>query len=258
MSAESLANMIPGNMIDVLPAIDIRGGRCVRLVQGDYDRETVFDDDPTAPARRWIDAGAQMLHVIDLDGAREGRAANADVVEQIAALGKPVQVGGGIRTLETVQRYLDAGVARIIVGTAAVTDREFLASAVRICGAALTVSVDARGGRVALNGWTEASELPAVALIPQLEDLGVRRFIYTDIASDGMLGGHDEAEFSRVAGVTRSPVIAAGGIAHPMQIRRLAANGAAGVVLGRALYDGRLTLADAFNAAAAGIRERTC
>ena len=120
------------------------------------------------------------------------------------------------------------------------------------------MSVDAKGGRVALNGWTEASDLPAVALIPQLEDLGVRRFIYTDIASDGMLGGHDEAEFARVAGVARSPVIAAGGIAHPMQVRRLAANGAAGVVLGRALYDGRLKLADAFEAAESGIRERTC
>ena len=248
----------PANMIDVLPAIDIRGGRCVRLVQGDYERETVFDDDPAAPAQRWIDQGAEMLHVIDLDGAREGRAANAEFVERIAALGKPLQVGGGIRNLDTVRRYLDAGVARIIVGTAAVTDREFLRRAVEICGSALTVSVDARGGRVALNGWTEESELPAASLIPQLEDLGVRRFIYTDIASDGMLGGHDEAAFARVSGAARSPVIAAGGIAHPMQIRRLAANGAAGVVLGRALYDGRLNLSDAFEAAAAGIRERTC
>ena len=251
------AGMTP-NMIDVLPAIDIRGGRCVRLVQGDYDRETVFDADPTAPAQRWIDEGAEMLHVIDLDGAREGRAANAEFVEQIAALGTPVQIGGGIRRLDTVRRYLDAGAARIIIGTAAVTDREFLGAAVDLCGDAITVSVDAKGGRVALNGWTEASELPAVALIPQLEDLGVRRFIYTDIASDGMLGGHDESEFARVAGVARSPVIAAGGIAHPMQIRRLAANGAAGVVLGRALYDGRLKLADAFQAAEAGIRERAC
>ena len=246
------------NMIDVLPAIDIRGGRCVRLVQGDYERETVFDDDPTAPARRWIDEGAEMLHVIDLDGAREGRASNAEFVERIAALGAPLQVGGGIRDLDTVQRYLDAGVARIIVGTAAVTDRDFLGSAVNLCGSSLTVSVDARGGRVALNGWTEESELPAVALIAQLEDFGVRRFIYTDIASDGMLGGHDETEFGRVLGVARSPVIAAGGIAHPMQIRRLAANGAAGVVLGRALYDGRLRLSDAFEAAEAGMRERTC
>jgi len=246
------------NMIDVLPAVDIRGGRCVRLVQGDYDRETVFDDDPIAPARRWIDEGAEMLHVIDLDGAREGRAANAAFVERIAALGKPVQVGGGIRRLETVRRYLEAGVSRIIIGTAAVTDREFLSDALKLCSETLTVSVDAKGGRVALNGWTEESELPAVALIPQLEDLGVRRFIYTDIASDGMLGGHDEGEFARVSGVARSPVIAAGGIAHPMQIRRLAANGAAGVILGRALYDGRLRLSDALDAAAAGIRERTC
>ena len=246
------------NMIDVLPAIDIRGGRCVRLVQGDYDRETVFDDDPTLPARRWIDEGAEMLHVIDLDGAREGRAVNAPLVEQIAALGKPIQVGGGIRTIDTVERYLQAGVARVIVGTAAVTDRSFLQQAIESCGAKLTVSVDARGGRVALNGWTEESELRASALIADLEALGVRRFIYTDIASDGMLGGHDEAAFSAVAGAARSPVIAAGGIAHPMQIRRLAANGAAGVVLGRALYDGRLSLADAIAASRAGVSERAC
>ena len=245
-------------MIDVLPAIDIRGGRCVRLVQGDYDRETVFDQDPVHAAQRWIDEGAEMLHVVDLDGAREGSAVNADAVAQIAQLGVPVQIGGGIRTLDTVRRYLDAGLSRIIIGTAAVTDRDFLRDAVGLAAQALTVSVDARGGRVALNGWTEESELPAVALIPQLEDAGVRRFIYTDIASDGMLGGHDEAEFARVAGVARSPMIAAGGIAHPMQIRRLAANGAAGVVLGRALYDGRLTLADAISAAASGVQERAC
>ncbi len=245
-------------MIDVLPAIDIRGGRCVRLVQGDYERETVFDDDPISAAQRWIDEGAAMLHVIDLDGAREGRAANADAVERIATLGVPVQVGGGIRDLETVSRYQDAGLARIIVGTAAVTDRNFLADAIARCGSALTVSVDARGGRVALEGWTSTSEIYAVALIPELEDAGVKRFIYTDIASDGMLGGHDEAAFKRLANVARAPVIAAGGIAHPMQIRRLAASGAAGVVLGRALYDGRLRLEEAFAAAERGMRERTC
>ncbi len=243
---------------EVLPAVDIRGGRCVRLTQGDYDRETVFDDDPIAPAQRWIDQGAEMLHIIDLDGAREGRAVNADVVEQIAALGAPLQVGGGIRALDTVRRYLDAGVARIIVGTAAITDRDFLRDAIGLCGDALTVSVDARAGRVAINGWTEASELPAVALIPELESLGVRRFIYTDIDSDGMLGGHDEQALARLVDAARSPVIAAGGIAHPMQIRRLAANGAAGAVLGRALYDGRLSLAAAFEAAAAGVNERAC
>ena len=245
-------------MIDVLPAIDIRGGRCVRLVQGDYDRETVFDDDPTSAAQRWIDAGATMLHVIDLDGAREGRAVNAEAVEQIAALGVPVQVGGGVRDIATVERYRDAGLARIIVGTAAVTDREFLADAVDRCGSALTVSVDARGGRVAVEGWTSTSEVYAVALVPELEAAGVKRFIYTDIASDGMLGGHDEPAFKRLADVAHAPIIAAGGIAHPMQIRRLAAGGAAGVVLGRALYDGRLRLDEAFAAAERGMRERTC
>ncbi len=242
---------------EVLPAIDIRGGRCVRLTQGDYERETVFEDDPLQPARRWLDAGARMLHVIDLDGAREGRAANAELVERIAGLGAPIQVGGGIRAIETLRRYRDAGVARIIVGTAAVVDREFLRQAVALCGETLIVSVDARGGRVALNGWTESSDLPAATLIAQLEALGVRRFIYTDIASDGTLGGHNEAEFARVAEVAHAPLIAAGGIADLEQIRRLAASGAAGVVLGRALYDGRLRLSDAFAAAQAGLRQRS-
>ena len=249
--------MAPLNF-DVLPAIDIRGGRCVRLVQGDYERETVFDDDPLAPAQRWIDEGAAMLHVVDLDGAREGRAVNAELVERIASLGTPVQIGGGIRELETVRRYLDSGVERVIIGTAAVTDRKFLAEATALAPRALTVSVDARQGRVELNGWTESSTLTAAALVTELEALGVRRFIYTDIASDGMLGGHDEAAFARIAAAAHSPVIAAGGIAHPMQIRRLAGSGAAGVVLGRALYDGRLTLSDSFAAAEAGLRERTC
>ena len=246
------------SMIDVLPAIDIRDGRCVRLVQGDYDRETIFDDDPTIPAQRWIDEGAEMLHVVDLDGAREGIAANAGAVERIAALGKPIQIGGGIRTLETAQRYLDAGAQRIIVGTAAITDHGFLSRVLERCGEAVTVSLDARRGRVALNGWTEESELRASTLIADLEALGVRRFIYTDIASDGMLGGHDETAFRNVAAAVQSPVIAAGGIAHPAQIRRLVTSGAAGVVLGRALYDGRLRLADAFAAARAGARERSC
>ncbi len=242
---------------EVLPAIDIRGGRCVRLAQGDYEQETVFDDDPLRPARRWLDEGARLLHVIDLDGAREGQATNADLIERIASLGAPIQVGGGIRAIETARRYRDAGVARIIVGTASVTDREFLREALALCGASLTVSVDARDGRVALNGWTESSAVAALVLIPRLEAQGVRRFIYTDIASDGMLSGHNEAEFARLSAATRAMLIAAGGIAHPEQIHRLAANGATGVVLGRALYDGRLTLPAAFEAARAGMRERT-
>ena len=238
-------------MIEVLPAIDIRGGRCVRLVQGDYERETVFDQDPVAAARRWVDEGATRLHVVDLDGAREGRAVNADAVERIVGLGLPVQVGGGIRDMATVERYRAAGVARIILGTAAISDPAFLATALSDGGADVVVSVDARGGEVAIEGWTETSGRDAVELARQLEQAGVGRLIYTDIASDGMLGGHDESALAanRFGGL------------DPRDRRRRhrkrrtdlrpARGRAAGVVLGRALYDGRLTLADAIAAAGA-------
>lgn len=236
--------------IEILPAIDIRGGRCVRLTQGDYDRETVFDSDPADAARRWIAQGARRLHIVDLDGAREGRAVNADAVERIAALGAPLQVGGGVRDLETVSRYRALGVSRIILGTAAIADADFLRAALAERADDLVVSVDARGGKAALAGWTESSGRDAVEVAQQLEAVGVRRLIYTDIASDGMLGGHDEAAFARLAAAVSIPVIAAGGIAEPAQIRRLREAGAAGVVLGRALYDGRLTLVDALAAGA--------
>ena len=235
-------------MIEVLPAIDIRGGRCVRLAQGDYDRETVFDQDPADAARRWIEQGAQRLHIVDLDGAREARAVNADAVERIAALGVPVQIGGGVRDAETVARYRAIDVARIILGTAAIADPDFLAAALAGGADDLVVSVDARGGKAAIAGWTETSGRDALDVARELEAAGVQRLIYTDIASDGMLGGHDEAAFARLAAAVAIPVIAAGGIAEPAQIRRLRQAGAAGVVLGRALYDGRISLADAIAA----------
>lgn len=241
-------------MIEVLPAIDIRGGRCVRLVQGDYERETVFEDDPVSAARRWIDEGAAMLHVVDLDGARERRPVNADVVGAIASLGVPVQVGGGIRDLGAVRRYLEVGVGRLILGTGAVVDRAFLESALDAAGETVVVSVDARDGRVAIDGWTEDRDQGALALMSELEGAGVGRFIYTDIASDGTLGGHNERAFGELAGVIGAPLIAAGGISEAGQIGRLAAAGAAGVVLGRALYDGRLSLADALSAGSGAVR----
>lgn len=236
--------------MEILPAVDIRGRRAVRLMQGDYDRETVFDDDPVAAARRWLDEGAERLHIVDLDGAREGTQANAPVIERIAALGAPMQVGGGVRTLAAVERYLAMGAGRVIIGTAAVADREFLAGAVDQYGEAVVVSIDARGGRVAVEGWTEMSEITAAGLAAELTALGVRRFIYTDIKSDGMLGGHDMEAFGAVAAATGAPVIAAGGISSAGDIRALRAAGASGAVLGRALYGGRITLREALEAAA--------
>ena len=236
--------------MEILPAVDIRGRRAVRLMQGDYDRETVFDDDPVAAARRWMVEGAERLHIVDLDGAREGAQANAAVIERIANLGAPMQVGGGVRTLAAVERYLAMGVDRVIIGTAAVANREFLAGAVERYGEAVVVSIDARGGRVAVEGWTETSEITAAVLAAELTALGVRRFIYTDIKSDGMLGGHDLGSFGEVAAATGAPVIAAGGISSAEDITALRAAGASGAVLGRALYEGRIALRDALAAAA--------
>lgn len=236
-------------MIEILPAIDIRDGRCVRLRQGDYERETVFDEDPAAAARRWIDQGASRLHVVDLDGAREGRAVNVDAVARIINLGLPVQIGGGVRDANTVARYRELGAARIILGTAAISDPAFLRETLNGGADGIIVSVDARGGEVAVAGWTESSGRSAVELARDLEHAGVRRLIYTDIASDGMLSGHDQAALSRIVAAVAIPLIAAGGIASREQIASLRSAGAAGVVLGRSLYDGRLSLADALRAA---------
>jgi len=236
-------------MIEVLPAIDIRGGRCVRLRQGDYERETVFDEDPAAAAQRWIAAGAAPLHVVDLDGAREGRPANAAAAEQTVALATPLPAGGRSRGLAAAERYRAAGADRITLGTAAIADPAFLQEVLAGGRGDVVVSVDARNGEVAIEGWTESSGRGALEVAQQLEQAGAARLIYTDIASDGMLGGHDQAAFARIAAAVSIPVIAAGGIAAAAQIRALREAGAAGVVLGRALYDGRLSLADALAAA---------
>lgn len=235
--------------MEILPAVDIRGGRAVRLVQGDYDRETVFDDNPAAAAQRWIDEGARRLHVVDLDGAREGEQANADAVGRIVELGAPIQVGGGVRSLGAVDRYLELGVEQVIVGSAAVKQPDFLAGIAERYPNSTTVSIDARDGRVAVEGWTETTNLDAAGLAAEMAAMGVQRFIYTDIASDGMLGGHNVAAFAAFAEAAGRPVVAAGGISSVGQIRELRAAGAAGAILGRALYEGTLSLREALEAA---------
>ncbi len=235
--------------MEVIPAIDIRGGRCVRLRQGDYDDETVFDDDPVAAAQRWIDAGATRLHVVDLDGAREGVAVNFDLIAAIAGLGPPVQTGGGIRRAETVARYRDAGVDRVVLGTAAVRDRALVKALCRDHAAAVVISLDAREGRVATDGWTETSEVEAVELALRLVEVGVRRFVYTDIARDGMLSEPNYAALERLLEAVDVPVIASGGVAEAAQVAKLAEVGAEAVIIGRALYDGRVDLKAAIAAA---------
>jgi len=233
--------------MEVIPAIDIRGGRCVRLVQGDYDRETVFADDPAAAARRWRDAGAKRLHVVDLDGAREGRPVNVESVERIvAAVDVPVQLGGGLRTLEVVERYLGAGVDRVVVGTAAVKDEAALATMLERFPGRVLVGVDARDGVVVTDGWTDGSGIAMGEFVPRLAELGVERIVYTDTVQDGTL---TEPNFAALASIMssgpRMRVIYAGGVSKVEHLRRLAAAGAEGAIIGRALYTGDIDVAEA-------------
>ncbi len=242
--------------MEVIPAIDVRGGRCVRLAQGDYARETVYADDPVEVALRWQAAGAPRIHVVDLDGAREGRPMNEAVVGRILSRVKvPVQVGGGIRDIGTVQRYLELGAARVILGTAAIEEPELLAQALALARQAIIVGVDARDGVVVTRGWLKASELAPASLVRRLSEAGVTRVIYTDVSRDGMLAGPNFAGIAELlAEVDGLPapvkVIASGGVATLEHIRQLAALGVEGAIVGKALYTGDLDLREAVKAAA--------
>ena len=235
--------------MELIPAIDIRDGRCVRLYQGDYARETVFSDDPVAMARRWQAEGAARLHLVDLDGAREGRPVNNGVIIAIArAVSVPCQVGGGVRSVQTIERYLTGGVERVILGSVAVEQPSVLAAALARHGEAIIAGVDARSGRVAVHGWRERSPEKAEDLMRRLAAMGVRRFIYTDVARDGTLRGPNFAATARAAKAVPVPVIASGGVATVHHIRRLSEIGVEGAILGRALYEGALSLSEALQA----------
>ena len=239
--------------MEVIPAIDLRGGRCVRLHQGDFQRETVFSDDPVAMALRWQEQGGPRLHVVDLDGAATGEPAHLEVISAIvAALGIPVQVGGGIRSAATARAWLDAGVERVVIGTAAVRDPEMVRDVCRDHGSErVVVSVDAREGMVALQGWTEASEVSVLDLARRMGELGVARLLYTDIARDGMLTGPDLDTNARLVQETGMAVLASGGVSSAEDVRQLVPTGVEGVIVGRALYTGAVRLPDAVAAAAA-------
>jgi phosphoribosylformimino-5-aminoimidazole carboxamide ribotide isomerase len=233
--------------LELLPAIDLRAGRCVRLLQGDYDRETVFSDDPAGMARRWVAAGARRLHVVDLDGARSGQPENLPVVREIAAAVRvPVQLGGGLRDRETVAEALAAGVERVILGTALVTgDPAAVDALLSEFGERIVVGVDAREGRVAVQGWTETTGRDSVELARELEARGARRLVYTDITSDGTLTGPNWGGIRRMVEALTIPVIAAGGVSSADDVRRLAELqplGLEGVIIGKALYTGAVRL----------------
>lgn len=242
--------------MEIIPAIDLRGGKCVRLYQGDYSRETVFSDDPVAMALRWEAAGATRLHLVDLDGAAEGRPRNAEIIAAIAGgVRIPVQVGGGIRTIETIRFLEGIGVARMILGTAALENPDFVEEACRLFGEKIIISIDARGGRVRGWGWKTEGQMSIESAIREMERRGARRFIYTDIARDGTLTEPNFEEIKRFKSLTARPVIAAGGIASIEHLKKLAGIGVEGVIVGKALYTGNIDLARALSAIPHGSSE---
>jgi phosphoribosylformimino-5-aminoimidazole carboxamide ribotide isomerase len=238
------------------PAIDIRGGQAVRLLQGDYARETAYDADPVDAARRWAGEGAEFLHVVDLDGAKAGEPRNLDAVRRIAAAVEcPIQVGGGLRDAESVTAILDAGAERVVIGTAALRDPEFLDTALAKHGERVVVSVDARGGNVSLSGWTEATGRDVAEAVGDLRRRGVARFLCTEIDVDGTMEGPALGELARIAMATDAQVIASGGVGSLADLETLVKIGAPnveGAIVGRALYERRFTVAEAIAALRAG------
>jgi phosphoribosylformimino-5-aminoimidazole carboxamide ribotide isomerase len=233
----------------IYPAIDIRGGKCVRLLQGDYSKETVFHENPVEVARQWEASGAGWIHLVDLDGAREGRPVNDAIIGEIArSVGIPVQVGGGLRSMDHLETLIGAGVSRVILGTAAIEDRPFVEEALRVYGEKVAIGIDARNGYVATRGWLETSEVKAEELAVRLAGLGARTFIFTDISRDGMMKGPNVDAIVALARACGQTVIASGGVSGYEDVRRLAehaADGVAGAIIGKALYTGAIRLDEA-------------
>lgn len=236
----------------VYPAIDLRGGRVVRLHQGRAEAETAYEDDPTVPARQFLAAGAPWVHVVDLDGAFSGKPQNADAVGRIAATGLKVQLGGGLRDAETVADALASGASRVVLGTRAAADPDFVQAMVAAHGGErIAVGIDARDGKVAVKGWVETLDLDATEMARNMASLGVQTIIYTDISRDGTLEGPNFEAQAAMARAVEASIIASGGVgkdAHLEQFRDLHAEmpNLAGVIVGRAIYDGRIDLARAF------------
>ena len=230
------------------PAIDIAGGRAVRLVQGDFDAETVYADNPLEAARAWVDAGASHLHVVDLDGARLGSPQNLAHLERVVAqLGVPVQYGGGLRSVQAVSDAIAAGAARTILGTAAYADADFLDEVVARFGERIVVSIDTRGGFVATAGWTQTTQLPAQEAVERMQQRGVQTFVFTNVDKDGLLGGPDLDEVREIAGAVCGSLMYSGGIGRREDLEALAGlrqDNLSGVIVGKALYERRFTVAE--------------
>lgn len=236
--------------MNIFPAIDLLGGKAVRLYKGDYNNVTVYSDDPTEIARDFIEQGARFMHVVDLDGAKSGGTPNIETVKRLAALeGLFIEVGGGIRSMEVVDTYIAAGVRRVILGTAAVTDREFLTAAVKKHGDKIAVGVDIKDGYVAIKGWVEKSELEAFAFCHEMQDLGVKTIISTDISKDGAMQGANHELYERLARELSVSIIASGGVSSIDDVKRLAELGIYGAIIGKAYYTGAISLREAIRVA---------
>jgi len=232
--------------MEIIPAVDIRGGRCVRLYQGDYAQETVFDEDPVTAALTWCSQGAQWLHIVDLDGAAAGEPQNVGVAEEIIKqTGLLVELGGGIRQEEVAKKLLRQGVSRIVLGTAAIENRELVEKLCRQFGEAVAVSLDARDGKIAIHGWQKSTVVEVLQLSREMADAGVRRFIYTDIRRDGTLTEPSFDMIERLLAEANVPVIVAGGISRLEHLRRIKELGAEGAIIGKALYTGDIDLGEA-------------
>lgn len=229
--------------MQILPAIDLRGGQCVRLRQGDYDQETVFGADPAAMARRWVGEGAQFLHIVDLDGAKEGRPVNGPGIRAIVqAAGVPCQLGGGLRSDADIAVALGWGVARVVIGTKALVAPGWLEEMTRKFPGKVVLGIDAKDGRVATRGWLDVSEMSALDLAKSLAHVPLAGLVYTDISRDGMMQGANVQAMAEMCAATKVPVIASGGVTTLEDVRALAALPLAGCIVGRALYEGRLSL----------------
>jgi phosphoribosylformimino-5-aminoimidazole carboxamide ribotide isomerase len=238
--------------VQVIPAIDIRAGKCVRLLQGQADQQTVYGDDPVAMARRWAEAGAPRLHIVDLDGAFAGQMHNFEIIQaMLQAISIPVQLGGGLRDLDAISRALEAGVQRVVLGTSALEQWDTLVAATQRFPGQVCVGIDSRNGQVATRGWQSVSQIETIAFAQRVATTGVAAIIYTDITRDGMLQGPNISNITTLAQQVQVPVIASGGVAQLADLRQLTALepfGVCGVIVGKALYEGRFTYQQAWAA----------
>lgn len=230
----------------IYPAIDIKDGNCVRLLQGRFSDITVYGDNPAEMAKKWESLGGEYIHVVDLDGALKGHGVNAEAIKKICeSVNVPVQTGGGIRTMEDIKKKLDCGISRVIIGTKAVSDSEFVKRAVNEYGEKIVIGIDAKDGMVAVEGWEKTSDFTAIEFAKKMVAIGVKTIVYTDIATDGTLAGPNTAAMAQMASEVGADIIASGGVGSLDHIKSLVPTGVEGVIVGRALYTGNVRLEEA-------------